>query len=32
MLNINIEMGFKPVLIQNVWQGDLATLRERLSV
>ncbi|HEX6145239.1 MAG TPA: GNAT family N-acetyltransferase [Acidimicrobiia bacterium] len=32
MLNINIEMGFKPVLVQNVWQGDLATLRERLSV
>jgi GNAT superfamily N-acetyltransferase len=32
MLNINIEMGFKPVLVQNVWQGDLATVRERLSV
>lgn len=32
MLNINIEMGFKQILIQNVWQGDLATLRERLSV
>jgi hypothetical protein len=32
MLNINIEMGFRPVLVQNVWQGDLATLRERLSV
>jgi GNAT superfamily N-acetyltransferase len=32
MLSINIEMGFKPILIQNVWQGDLATLRENLSV
>jgi GNAT superfamily N-acetyltransferase len=32
MLNINVEMGFKPILIQNVWQGDLATLRESLSV
>lgn len=32
MLNINIEMGFRPILIQNVWQGDLATLREKLSV
>lgn len=32
MLNINVEMGFRPVLIQNVWQGDLATLRGKLSV
>lgn len=32
MLNINIEMGFKPILVQNVWQGDLATLRENLAV
>lgn len=32
MLRINVEMGFKPVLIQNVWQGDLATLRKKLSV
>jgi GNAT superfamily N-acetyltransferase len=32
MLNINIEMGFTPILVQNVWQGDLATLRENLSV
>jgi GNAT superfamily N-acetyltransferase len=32
MLNINIEMGFKPVLVQNVWQGDLATIRRNLSV
>lgn len=32
MLAINIEMGFEPVLIQNIWQGELATLRERLSV
>jgi mycothiol synthase len=32
MLSINIEMGFTPILVQNVWQGDLATLRKRLSV
>jgi mycothiol synthase len=32
MLGINIEMGFKPILIQNVWQGDLATIRRALSV
>jgi GNAT superfamily N-acetyltransferase len=32
MLNINIEMGFKPILIENVWQGDLATIRRNLSV
>ena len=32
MLSINVEMGFRPILIQNVWQGDLATIRERLSV
>jgi hypothetical protein len=32
MLNINIALGFKPVLREHVWQGDLATLRERLSV
>jgi hypothetical protein len=32
MLSINIEMGFKPILVQNVWQGDLAGLRSALSV
>jgi mycothiol synthase len=32
MLNINIEMGFRPILVENIWQGSLATLRERLSV
>jgi len=32
MLNINISMGFKPILITNFWQGDVATLRERLRV
>jgi hypothetical protein len=32
MLNINIEMGFKPILVQIVWQGDLATLRQNLLV
>jgi GNAT superfamily N-acetyltransferase len=32
MLSINVEMGFKPIMIQTVWQGDLLTLRRRLSV
>jgi GNAT superfamily N-acetyltransferase len=32
MLNLNIEMGFKPTLVQHVWQGDLAAVRESLSV
>ena len=32
MLGINVEMGFKPILIQNVWQGALATIRQMLSV
>ena len=31
MLGINVEMGFKPILIQNVWQGDLATIGRALS-
>ena len=32
MLSINVEMGFKPILIQNVWQGDLATVRKNLGI
>jgi GNAT superfamily N-acetyltransferase len=32
MLSINMEMGFRPILVQNVWQGDLATLRRNLVV
>jgi hypothetical protein len=32
MLNINVEMGFRPVHIAHAWQGDLATVRERLRV
>lgn len=32
MLNINIQMGFKPVLLVNAWQGDIATAREALGV
>lgn len=32
MLNINIALGFKPVLEVNVWQGDIATVRTNLSV
>jgi len=30
MLNINVEMGFRPILVDRAWQGDLSTLRERL--
>lgn len=32
MLNINVAMGFKPIQISNFWQGDVATLRERLRI
>jgi GNAT superfamily N-acetyltransferase len=32
MLNINIALGFKPILMNHIWQGDLATIRERLEV
>jgi GNAT superfamily N-acetyltransferase len=32
MLSINIEMGLEPIMTDTVWQGDLATLRERLRV
>lgn len=32
MLNINVEMGYKPILLTNAWQGDLAEMRERLGV
>ena len=32
MLNINIAMGFKTVLEVNAWQGDIATVREALTV
>jgi GNAT superfamily N-acetyltransferase len=32
MLGINIEMGFKPIMIETVWQGGLVTLRRNLSV
>ena len=32
MLNINVAMGFKPILVTNYWQGSLATLRERLQI
>ncbi|MBW3667396.1 MAG: GNAT family N-acetyltransferase [Actinobacteria bacterium] len=31
MLNINVAMGYKPILITNAWQGDLAVVRERLG-
>lgn len=32
MLNINVAMGFKPVFMSQVWQGDLAEARERFGV
>jgi GNAT superfamily N-acetyltransferase len=32
MLNINIAMGFKPILHDCIWQGQLATVRDRLGV
>ncbi len=32
MLNINIALGFRPILRNHVWQGDVATLRARLKV
>jgi GNAT superfamily N-acetyltransferase len=32
MLNINVTLGFKPILINHIWQGDVATIRERLGV
>ena len=31
MLAINIEMGYEAVHEQSIWQGDLATVRERLG-
>lgn len=31
MLNINIAMGFKPILVTDAWQGDLTTARDRLA-
>lgn len=30
--SVNIEMGFKPVRTQNVGQGEMASLRDKLSV
>ena len=32
MLNINIEMGFKPALFVNAWQGEIATAQRALVV
>jgi GNAT superfamily N-acetyltransferase len=32
MLNINIELGFKPSIEQILWQGDTRSVREALSV
>jgi hypothetical protein len=32
MLQINVEMGFKPLLTQTVWQGELSLIRERLGL
>ena len=32
MLNINTEMGYRPLHVDYAWQGDLATVRHRLGV
>ncbi len=32
MLNINITLGFRPIVMNHIWQGDVATIRERLGV
>lgn len=32
MLNINVAMGFRPIQSVNGYQGELATVRERLAV
>ncbi|MEX1125019.1 MAG: hypothetical protein WD895_00055 [Acidimicrobiia bacterium] len=32
MLNINLALGFKRILMNHIWQGDVATIRERLGV
>jgi hypothetical protein len=31
MLGINIEMGFRPFVTINAWQGETRTVLERLS-
>lgn len=31
MLNINIAMGFEPILLTTIWQGELATVRDRFE-
>jgi len=31
MLAINIAMGFKPIIVKNTWQGDLAKAQESLT-
>lgn len=32
MLNINLEMGYRTILVTHAWQGDLETVRKRLGV
>lgn len=32
MLNINVEMGFKPVLMVNAWQGEISRAQAALTV
>lgn len=32
MLNINSQMGFRPVLLVNAWQDDIATALEALTI
>lgn len=31
MLSINVAMGYRPILLTNAWQGDVALVRERLG-
>ncbi len=31
MLNINLTMGFSPILVMDTWQGDLESARKRLG-
>ena len=32
MLNINIEMGYRPLHVNNAWQGDTAGVRAGLGL
>ncbi|MEA1902082.1 MAG: GNAT family N-acetyltransferase [Actinomycetota bacterium] len=32
MLNINVEMGYRPLFVNNAWQGDLDDIRSALGL